>query len=83
MSDEKTKTQQGPGGLQRETQGGSGQEADDLRKVIQTCERKEAALFAQRGYGGYIETEELAEIRKRKASAKEKLEAIGSKAAVR
>ena len=47
--------------MEREAQGEG--PALDSEKRIQTLEAEEAALYCQRGYGGYIDTGLLGEIR--------------------
>lgn len=67
QSTPKAKVKPGPRSLERKTKGISAQ------KFIAECDRQEAQLFAQRGYGGYIDTEELNTLRKIKDDAKARL----------
>jgi hypothetical protein len=53
----KEETQRGLGSVQR------GPEIETAIETIRRCNEKEERLYAARGYGGYIETEEIKKIR--------------------
>jgi len=60
--EEKTEAKRGTGGVQRQTES-----PED--KIIRETNAEEDQLFAQRGYGGYIDTEKLSAIRAKRAQA--------------
>lgn len=63
---EKAETLARPGGLQRP------QESSD-EKTVRECKAKEAQLYAARGYGGYINTEEINELREKQKAAQDRI----------
>jgi len=50
------------------------QSRSEREKEIKALEAEEAALYCQRGYGGYIDTERLTAIRQRKREAQSETE---------
>jgi len=75
MSEEKTKAE----AVRRAAQIQRGEEGSEIERTVAIVKEQvafEDSLYAQRGYGGYIETEHLTAVRATRDEAVEKVEAF-------
>lgn len=63
----------------RSVQPNESSEIKSLQEIIEENEAHEAQLYAQRGYGGYINSEHIEAIRKATWEAVQKIEALRKK----
>lgn len=74
MSEDKAKNQaealSGTGGMERQKEGG---EVESLKSIIRENKALEEALYAQRGYGGYIDTDHITHTRKTRKECEDRL----------